>query len=323
MEATDEKRDVRTPKIGDETGEKKATENVTRSEVVTGPQMEAEEGKRVVDEEKSNVNAAVSNEEKGDVNANDVTGTEMEATDEKRDVRTPKIGDETGEKKATENVTRSEVVSESAESEGQESEKKKKKGSNSDSYDTSTEDTTDTTDKDEKEKPAVSSEIQVKCFYKKDAKCDVTNETSSSDEIVFIKRDVKKVVVSTIELSTSEEENVVEKRSPDLCEVKFSQTKCRIKDTVPEERRRTRSEYQCSLARQFKNTSYNHPKNVNVGPRWDYFEDIDEIAKSDTSNTIKENTSDTTDKDRDSHDDESVMYVLISFYMFHLLLSRF
>ena len=69
MEATDcidEKRDVRTPKIGDETGEKKATENVTRSEVVTGPQMEAEEGKCVVDQEKSDVIAAVSNEEKGE-----------------------------------------------------------------------------------------------------------------------------------------------------------------------------------------------------------------------------------------------------------------
>ena len=102
MEATDEKRDVRTPNIGDETGEKKATENVTRSEVVTGPQMEAEEGKHVVDQEKSdNKKATVSNEEKGDVieEERDVTGTEMEATDKKRDVRTPNIGDETGERR--------------------------------------------------------------------------------------------------------------------------------------------------------------------------------------------------------------------------------
>ena len=337
MEATDEKRDVRTPKIGDETGE------------------------CVVDQEKSDVNAAVSNEEKGDVieEERDVTGTET--TDEKCDVRTPKIGDETEEKKATENVTRTEVVSESAESEGQESEKsginkaggkesspkkkkanKYKKGSNSDSYDSSTEDTTtDATDKDEKEKPVVSSKIELKCFYKKDAKRGVTNSssdkiieikdakrdvTSSSDEIVFIKHDVNKGVVSIIELST-EEENVVEKRSPDLCNVKFSQTKCRIKDTVPEQRRRTRSEYQCTLARQFKNTSYHHPKNVNVGPTWDYFEDVDALTeKSDTSNTIAD-TSDTMDMDRDSHHDnskdESVMYVLISFYMSHLLLSRF
>ena len=153
---------------------------------------------------------------------------------------------------------------ESAESEGQEREKsginkadgkerssqkkkanKYKKGSNSDSYDSSTEDTTtDATDKDEKEKPVVSSKIEVKRFYKKDAKHGVTNSssdeiikikdakhdvTSSSDKIVFIKHDVNKVVVSTIELRTSEIENVVEKRSPDLCDVKFSQTKCRIK----------------------------------------------------------------------------------------------
>ena len=69
--------------------------------------------------------------------------------------------------------------------------------------------------------------------------------------------------------------------------------------------------------------SYHHPKNVNVGPTWDYFDDIDALEKSDTSNTIQEDTSDTTDRDRDSHDDESVMYVLISFYMSHLLLSRF
>ena len=122
------------------------------------------------------------------------------------------------------------------------------------------EDTTDVmgdaTDKDEKEKHDVSSQIGVKKFYKKDEKHDVTS--SDDMEIIEIKHDIKKVI--ELKVNTSEEE----KQSPDFCVVNFNQKTCRIKDTVHEERQRTRSGYQCALARQLKNTSYHHPKNVNV-----------------------------------------------------------
>ena len=94
-------------------------------------------------------------------------------------------------------------------------------------------------------------------------------------------------------------------------------------DKVTQRRAETRSQYRCNLARKFIKTDYRY-KSLNVGPELDFFEDDegDESYNSDTTYRTPSMTATSTNScDNDSDDnsnEESVLYVTISFHVYYL-----
>ena len=84
--------------------------------------------------------------------------------------------------------------------------------------------------------------------------------------------------------------------SPDKCVVTFSKNAVKIKDTVTPRRSEIRSQYRCGLAQKFIKMEYRH-KNINIGPKFDFFEDDSDLSSMDTSSKdTTDETSATSDK---------------------------
>ena len=76
----------------------------------------------------------------------------------------------------------------------------------------------------------------------------------------------------------------------------FSKNAVKIKDTVTPRRSEIRSQYRCGLAQKFIKTEYRH-KNINIGPKFDFFEDDSNWSSMDTSSKdTTDETSATSDK---------------------------
>ena len=104
----------------------------------------------------------------------------------------------------------------------------------------------------------------------------------------------------------------------------MSRKRCAIVDKVTRKRAETRSQYRCHLARKFIKTDYRY-KSPNIGPELDVFEDDegDEISQTNSDTTYKITTTATSSNscDNDSDDnsnEESVLYVTISFHVYYL-----
>ena len=104
-----------------------------------------------------------------------------------------------------------------------------------------------------------------------------------------------------------------DKNSPDSSNIQFSKNSVLIKDQVPRRRAEIREQYGCSLAWKFISNDYRYPKDTSIGLEFDFFEDLpSDDNGSDTSKCSLTDKSDTSNC-KDEQQDESVLYVTISF----------
>ena len=221
------------------------------------------------------------------------------------------------------------------------------KNDSSDLYDSETEDTTasssnenhitiskKSSDSDNADPPMIL-QPEVKREEKSIELIDLVS-TSSSEENKKIQRDVESDVKE--KKQTTDQHDVKSKAvhddvddekyerpdSPDSSTIKMSWKRCAIVDKVTRKRAETRSQYRCHLARKFIKTDYRY-KSPNIGPELDVFEDDegDEISQTNSDTTYKTTTTATSSNscDNDSDDnynEESVLYVTISFHVYYL-----